>query len=1025
MIYSFEQGLPEGVYSENSCILISSNHHKDGNHGLLWEMNGDALLILKGEVEYHHFKEGSLNQNRDNFIIWLYREEQQEEPLRISFFKEGRECCYFYFGQQFKGWRTCWVPYQDMEGNAEEGMDEIRLERRGCVPCRIWVDQLITSVPIDPRHPVPDKQVPFVNLSVNTSANAHWNSLLRFSRLEEEALGQEYSFEENADTDIALIEMRMQQFFLSHSNKATKSNHLMTDNECIEIFKKYEHFKIKQSADGMYTGVTIDYSCHKAAYPKESVRELSQLTKSIEVKECSQLLLDTAYAYHACNETQRKKLASCFVGLLQHLWEQGWAEGSSLGATWLLGYHMRSLYPAVFLMREPLKRAGILSETTDMIGWFSGRGRIFRKTEELRGESVDTLNTLLQGILCSILLMEDSKNKVCCLYALSRWLSTSLKPAPGLEGPFKVDGSSFHHANHYPAYAMGAFQGAAPVIYALSRTRFRLGEEAHRTMRKSLLYMRIYCNRYNWLVSMSSRHPKGIGVLSQISSLEPFYYMALAGDPMGQSEIDAEMAGALLRLAEYKDFPQAEELKKKGFEAEKSPEGHFTMNYACAGIHRRAEWMAGVRGQSRYLWGNETYKKNNLYGRYITYGNLQILGSGNPVNNMDSGFFQEGWDWNYFPGTTSVVLPWEELRQRVCVVDATAGFEEMLLSDEAFAGGVSFQGRQGCFGMKLHGHAKYDGTLRARKSWFFLNNKIICLGSDVEDRRDAYTTVTTLYQHYLKENMFTEFETDLGEQMEHVVTIRDLVIEEKLEIRDPSGNLYRIPAGQHVIVTRGLQESRAQDTDEPTWAYYEKAWLDHGKAPKRAEYEYMVTVQPQENELSATLEGMVNPTELPYYVIQKDKMLHAIYDVETGIYCYVFFEAGSVEQKECVVLKVDNACLLMVSRKENKLHLSFCDPDLRLYEGQEADQLNADGSQKEVSLYSRTWFRNKSVGKWTVITLIGQWFPAANAEDAQDVRVLAKEDTTEVMFWGQDGKTIELDLIVQEMISEGENYGFI
>ena len=57
----------------------------------------------------------------------------------------------FLFGQAFTGWRTCWVPYEDMTGKPVEGMDEIRFIRKGEEANRIWIDQLITAVPIDPR----------------------------------------------------------------------------------------------------------------------------------------------------------------------------------------------------------------------------------------------------------------------------------------------------------------------------------------------------------------------------------------------------------------------------------------------------------------------------------------------------------------------------------------------------------------------------------------------------------------------------------------------------------------------------------------------------------------------------------------------------------------------------------------------------------------------------------------------------------------------------------------------------------
>lgn len=616
---------------------------------------------------------------------------------------------------------------------------------------------------------------------------------------------------------------------------------------------------------------------------------------------------------------------------------------------------------------------------------------------------MDTLNTLMQGILESILMQSSPAMIHGCLKAFSYSFSRCFLPAPGLKGPFKEDGSVFHHGNHYPAYAMGGFKGAAPVVYCLSRTRYRMWESAHLSIRNCLLAMRLYCNRYNWLVSMSSRHPKGVGEMSQISSLEPFYYLAIAGSPNEQEEIDREVAGVLLRLAEYVEFPPAERFRQAGVEPEPEPTGNFVMNYACASLHRRNHWLAGLRGHSRYLWGSEIYEKNNLYGRYITYGSLQILGNGTPVNNRDSGFEQEGWDWNCFPGTTAVRLPLEKLKARVCVVDAMAGYEEMLISDESFAGGVSMDGMQGAYGMILHGHGKYDGSFRARKSWFFFDNRIICMGSSIEGADREHEIITTLYQTCLtgdagKSYVGNEAINGLREDVR-----LDTVGTETVWLTDPCGNRYRIPAGQHIIVKQSMQISKAQDTGEITSGPFSKAWLDHKKAPCDAGYEYMILVMPDHK---LTDEDMRQ--ESPYQVISRDRQLHAVTDLALGITGYVFFEASGTRPAEGRFVKsVSSPCLVMERFQGGILTLSVCDPDLRLYEGTESDQLLPDGTQKEVSLYSRTWRAQESMGSRVRLKLSGR-FTAEKEHEA--VQVFEKSGNTVVEIYCVGGRMTQISL---------------
>ena len=75
----------------------------------------------------------------------------------------------------------------------------------------------------------------------------------------------------------------------------------------------------------------------------------------------------------------------------------------------------------------------------------------------------------------------------------------------------------------------------------------------------------------------------------------------------------------------------------------------------------------------------------------------------------------------------------------------------MLLSDEWFAGGVSHKGVCGAYAMKLHEHDKYNGSLRAHKSFFLFGNRIIALGSDIENSLEGAPVHTTLFQNTASE----------------------------------------------------------------------------------------------------------------------------------------------------------------------------------------------------------------------------------------------------------------------------------
>ena len=169
--------------------------------------------------------------------------------------------------------------------------------------------------------------------------------------------------------------------------------------------------------------------------------------------------------------------------------------------------------------------------------------------------------------------------------------------------------------------------------------------------------MRNYCNIYEWGIGISGRHPFG-GSMKE-NDVAAFAYLALAGDLSGESNtFDHHLAADYMRLCNN-DTPEAIYFRKEGITPAKAPQGFFVYNYGSAGIFRRNDWMVTLKGYTTDVWGSEIYRKDNRYGRYQSYGSVQIMGKGNPVSRAGSGFVQEGWDWNRLPGTTTIHLPFD------------------------------------------------------------------------------------------------------------------------------------------------------------------------------------------------------------------------------------------------------------------------------------------------------------------------------------------------------------------------------
>jgi chondroitin-sulfate-ABC endolyase/exolyase len=975
----------------SSDLYLSKKHFKFLKESIYWKFNNNEPLTYNKMLGYKPFIENNKDQMRSAFSIWIYNEKAIKDTLKFQFLKDENKCCEFEFGLNYCGWRTAWVIYdRDMEGQPIEGMNKINIiPPKSIATGELYITNMITASLIDPRHPTSDFQVPFVN--PDTKSNGHWLDLLYFSKQYEKMDG--ICLKEEIE-EINTISNRYNEYILE-----TRKSYVTT---CNLLKERYDKYKINYE-NNLIKGRSIDTAYYFAIIPLIDRDKFIIDSRTIKLQDTCTFLLELAISYHNIDNSQEKScIRKMFINLVRHLLDQGFIEGSSLGTTHHLGYLIRYYYDAMFLMREYLKEEELLEIVRKTMAWYCGLNRVFVYSR-LSTSDMDILNTLSQGMLGSILLIEDENIKAHYLNWFKKWIDYSLSPAKGLYGPLKKDGCIYHHCNHYPAYGLDGMKGITPVIYFLSRTKFSVSEEAHALMKKALLYMRLYSNKKNWLVSLCARHPKGKGQHTELSTI-PFKYMALAGTPNGEMDVDEEIASAYIRLLSKEE--KNKELKR--FEAnnikeEKIPNGNWSMNYSCLSLHRRDEWLVGVKGHSRYLWSHESYVSANLYGRYITYGNIQILSQGDPITNEDSGYVTDGFDWNRWTGTTTIQLPFDELKSDVRNLDVYSGYEEMLLSDEAFAGALNIQNKQGMFAMKLHEHAKYDGSHRVNLSVFMFDNRIICLGSNIGNDDNLHETHTTLFQNNLKSmgNSICINGMDINE----LPYSESLNSNENMWLLDNVENGYYIPKGQQVDILRKEQYSKAQDTCEDTKGLFATAIINHSKAPKNSEYEYAIVIKATKSIMNEFTKKMSSSKPI-YNVIKKDASAHIIRDNILNITAYALF-GKNTSVNVGYLLGVDTPCMVMIKENEEKLIISVVDPDLRLYTGIEEDQYNSEGIQKEVSVYSRKWKSNESQSSELTIVIKDNWNIKGNDNK---IKVLNDDNNTKIKIMCQDAMQIEFEL---------------
>lgn len=991
-VISFEENkVPDNW--KGAGLAINTAHYKDGKQSMQWTFKPGETISLKKDVMFQKKDPTGKDLYLSTFTGWFYNTKAINDSIRVGFYKEGKECCHFNLRTAFTGWRAAWVCFErDMQGTPQEGMDEVRFTAPKSSEGQICIDLMIPSVKTDHRHQTADRQVPFVN-----SANRnHWLVVYLHSQIKSDMPLTPVTEAEKAD--VRKLEERFKSIIFNPGK--------VTEKTLASIRKKFAFYQITYNEKGEISGVPIFFA--RAAEKFERI--IPNWSKDMinkqgnELKAYFDLMNRIAIAYNQTDAPEIKsEMKDMFLKMYEHATDQGIAAGSCLGNFTHYGYSFRGFYTSYFLMKDVLRQAGKLNEAEQAMLWYAITNEIYRKPTE-NGIDMDSFNTQTTGRIASILIMEDTPEKMRYLRSFQRWIDWGCRPANGLQGSFKVDGGAFHHCNNYPAYAVGGLDGATNMIYLLSGTQFGVSELAHKTVKNSLLAMRFYCNTLYFPLAMSGRHPDGKG------RLIPLHYaqMALAGTPDGKEAIDAEMASAYLRLAAANNGEKPEEympassgprenrirkqLEKQGFKPEADPQGNIAINYGCVSVQRRSNWSAVARGHNRYLWAAEHYLGCNLYGRYLAHGSLQIMTApkGTTVTPTTSGWQGDGFDWGRIPGATAIHLPVDQLHAHILNVDAFSGVEEMLYSDEAFAGGLTQNHENGNFGMKLHEHDKYNGSMRARKSYHFLGGKVVCLGSDIENINSDYATETTVFQLCMKNEKDKEYWN--GQNIGSTAWV------------DNFQTGYYIP--KHMLNKLTFeknfpQESRHEETEKVTYGDWVSLTFNHGKAPKGESYEYAVIPQTDKNSMKAFA------SKPDYKVLQCNTKAHIVKDNKMGITSYVLFEKNETLPAG-LLAKADTSCLVMVKEEGKMITLSVCQPDIALYRGKSDDVFDENGKRIERSIYSRPWKFNASLPIDVCVTLKGEW--KATQLPANCTILSANKKQTVIKFTCKDGLTTDINL---------------
>ncbi|WP_215224925.1 chondroitinase family polysaccharide lyase [Echinicola shivajiensis] len=913
--------------SENSFLKISDQARRFGKQSLewIWEKRDSYfqtsnLALLEPDPEKEDFIK--LFPASPTFNLSVYSEEPQEGKVKISFFLGEKEAFWFSIPLNFYGWRTLRVPFYEMEGNVPSktaAVDFDRMRMSSTAPNgKLFIDDIVFAEYQDDRHQYPDFMVPFIKKDQDHSLD-HWMPLIHnWELLESMEIGD---FSPLQKRDIEEVKERLDEEF--------KLKDLI--NNSIDWKGEFSKLKISQEEESVI-GPPLTYNLNEVYY--DSLQQGPQVHNTI--REFGKVILSLAKAYQLEEDDLKKSIIEEKFNLsARYYLDQGWQKGSSGGTRHHIGYQTRELISAFYLMREPLLDAGLLVEIGNSIKWLTNLGMILAD-EDAFNVNIDYLNTQSFYHLAQIFLTEDRDEIGTLLTAFSNYMTVILAQEDN-EWGFKADGTSWHHSGHYPAYGMGALSEVPKIFYCLAGTAFRIGEAGHANFRRALLTTAEYSHKYDWGFGNAGRHPFGPNNIRNLK--RAFYRMALSGNPKGDQTIDHEVAGSFLYLWADEAVQEAKEFQKLGIKATKMP-AYKSLPYAATAIHRNGDWAALIKGYNKYVWSSEIYPVSNRYGRYPANGSIELLMSG---GQKESGYVEEGWDWNRFPGTTVLNMSFEELEPDMSLL--------MFLSEETFAGATYLDGN-GLFGMILNSSSgkNADGLaddrtvtlpegLMARKSVFSFGNKLICIGTGISSKDTGHSVQTNLFQAQIRSQHQNLVSHDQGPIMGLPINGKS-----KKWIIDNYGNAYYLLDDQEIHFVKEHQTSyhnkysvktgkmhslgKGETVTEGDFA---SAWIDHGISPKGGNYQYVIYPFLTKEELA--IFGKSKPKD--FKVLQANEYAHIVKDDPSGISAYAIFEANNFEGDK-LIKSVSSPSLIMVKDDDgNVLKFSVVNPDLNFPENPE------------------------------------------------------------------------------------------
>lgn len=338
---------------------------------------------------------------------------------------------------------------------------------------------------------------------------------------------------------------------------------------------------------------------------------------------------------------------------------------------------------------------------------------------------------------------------------------------------------------------------------------------------------------------------------------------------------------------------------------EKSDSAYFWYSGDICVQHRHG-CMIGLRMPSVRSLGYECMNGDNGDGWYTGEGALYLY---TPSGNEYSPLWWKNADKHLIPGTTvdsrerEIMYfnqAWRTPRDFVGGLCLDGEFLTASMDYEAFHNEID-EGRPDLgYGRSLPIH---KCTLTAKKSWFFFDRAILCIGCDI-NAHDGYS-VRTVIENRMLENG----ESIIADGIPMPFSVGETSISAK--------RIYIPHAGGFIFPEGGNIKVKFYENDSVRFV---SLYIDHGIDPENEKYAYILLPAATASTIDAY---DANDIE----ILRNDDKIQCAKERSSGLCGIIFREAGEIEG-----LKADQAMIAMLKNDEkgNILSLSVCDPTQKL-----------------------------------------------------------------------------------------------